>query len=61
MVGFWAGCLRQKESRPFVLGWAVRARELFPAEPPVAIAIKPQGRAAVKGAAHFGAASEPAR
>ena len=32
-----------------------RAREVFPPEPPVAIAVRPQ-RCAVKGAAHFGAA-----
>ena len=34
----------------------MRAREVFPSEPPVAIAIRPERRAGVKGAPHFGAA-----
>jgi hypothetical protein len=45
----------QEESRPFVWGWG-RGREMFPPEPPVAIAIRPERRAAVRGAPHFGAA-----
>jgi len=55
-MGWFSGRFaRQEESRPVVLGWA-RAREVFPPEPSVAIAIRPERRAAVKGVAHFGAA-----
>jgi hypothetical protein len=50
--------LRQDESRPVVLGWA-RAREVIPPEPPVAIAMRPERRAAVKGVAHLGEANVP--
>jgi hypothetical protein len=58
-MGWFSGRLvRQDESRPVVVGWA-RAREVFPPEPPVAIAIRPERRATVKGVAHLGGANCP--
>jgi hypothetical protein len=50
-----AGIPPQEGSRLFVF-CRVQGREVFPPEPPVAIKIRPERRAAVKGAPLFGAA-----
>ena len=50
---FQVGFPPQEESRPFVF---VRVLRVFPPEPPVAFILRPERRAAVKGAPLFGAA-----